>query len=150
MAQDAMPRMLDGRGAFLQEATANALLHMSARKKPFFLIIEGSQIDWGGHGNQLDYVVTELLDFNKTLAQALDYAAQDDNTLVVVTADHETGGLALTGGEGYKEIEYKFSTGGHTATLIPVFAFGRGSEKFSGIYQNSDIYHKMMEVVNGK
>lgn len=150
MAEDAMPRVLDGRGNYLQVATSAALQHLGRKNKPFFLMIEGSQIDWGGHANDLDYVVTELLDFNKTLGQALDYASKNENTLVVVTADHETGGLALTGGEGYREIEYQFSTGGHTATLIPVFASGKGSEKFAGIYQNSDIYHKIMEVVMGE
>ncbi len=150
MAEDAMPRMLDGRGEFLENATNNALTYMNKSKKPFFLMIEGSQIDWGGHGNQLDYVVTELLDFNEVLGVALSYAQKNENTLVVVTADHETGGLALAGGEGYVEIDYKFSTGGHTATLIPVFAFGKGSEKFTGIYENNEIFHKMMEVVKGE
>lgn len=150
MATDAMPRMLDGRGDFLQNATRNALNYMEKTEKPFFLLVEGSQIDWGGHANELDYVVTELLDFNKTLGLALEFASKNENTLVVVTADHETGGLALAGGEGYVEIDYKFSTGGHTATLIPVFAFGKGSEKFNGIYQNNEIFHKMMEVVNNQ
>lgn len=150
MAAEAMPRILDGRGEFLENATRSALNYMEKKDKPFFLMVEGSQIDWGGHANELDYVVTELLDFNDVLGMALQYAAENENTLVVVTADHETGGLALAGGEGYVEIDYKFSTGGHTATLIPVFAFGKGSEKFRGIYQNNEIYHKIMKVVKGQ
>lgn len=150
MAADAMPRMLDGRGEFLENATRNALRYMEKKENPFFLMVEGSQIDWGGHANELDYVVTELLDFNEVLGMVLNFAEKNGNTLVVVTADHETGGLALAGGEGYVEIDYKFSTGGHTATLIPVFAFGTGSEKFNGIYQNNEIFHKMMEVVKSK
>ena len=150
MAADAMPRMLDGRGDFLESATENALNYLSKTEKPFFLMVEGSQIDWGGHANELDYVVTELLDFNEVLGSALSFAEKNEHTLIIVTADHETGGLALAGGEDYVEIDYKFSTGGHTATLIPVFAFGKGSEKFNGIYQNNDIYHKMMEVVKGE
>lgn len=150
MAEEAMPRMLDGRGEFLKNATNNALTYLNKTKKPFFLMVEGSQIDWGGHGNDLDYVVTELLDFNEVLGAVLSFAEKNENTLVVVTADHETGGLALAGSEDYIEIDYKFSTDGHTATLIPVFAFGKGSEKFLGIYENNEIFHKMMEVVKGK
>ena len=80
----------------------------------------------------------------------LNFAQKNENTLVIVTADHETGGLALADGEGYVEIDYKFSTGGHTAMLIPVFAFGKGSEKFNGIYENNEIFHKMMEVARGE
>lgn len=150
MAEEAMPRMLDGRGDFLKNATNNALNYMTKTEKPFFLMVEGSQIDWGGHANELDYVVTELLDFDEVLGIALSFAQKNENTLIVVTADHETGGLALAGSEGYVEIDYKFSTGGHTATLIPVFAFGMGSEKFMGIYENNEIFHKMMEVVKGE
>jgi len=81
----------------------------------------------------------------------LAYAAQKGNTLVVVTADHETGGLSLSAPEvfgrgDYRGISPTFSTGGHSAALVPVLAYGPGAELFTGIYQNSDIYHKMMRV----
>ncbi|HAA20233.1 MAG TPA: alkaline phosphatase [Cytophagales bacterium] len=147
-AEDGMPRMLDGRGDFLPRATATALEYLSGGEEPFFLMVEGSQIDWGGHANDLDYVLTELYDFNEVIGQVLDFAEADGNTLVVVTADHETGGLVLSGSlYGYRNIEYKFATGGHSATLIPVFAYGPGAEHYQGIYQNTEIYHKAKAIL---
>ena len=82
----------------------------------------------------------------------MDFAEKNGNTLVVVTADHETGGLALasytdeeTGASDYSKIGPAFATGGHSATLIPVFAYGPGAEEFKGIYQNTELFHKMAE-----
>jgi alkaline phosphatase len=144
LAADGMPPMLEGRGPFLEDATRLALQRLSADEDGFFLMIEGSQIDWGGHGNNAAYLVSEMKDFNDVLGIVLDYAEEDGETLVVVTADHETGGFALSAGETYDQIAPTFSTGGHTATLIPVFAFGPGSGVFDGIYDNTEIYHKMM------
>lgn len=154
-----MPSTIDGRGDFLPQATSLAISHLSQNKEGFFLMVEGSQIDWAGHDNDADYLVGEMLDFEKVIAAALDFAEKDGNTLVVVTADHETGGLALgpkkpkvglSRYSDYAEIEPVFATGGHTATLIPVFAFGPGAEKFKGIYKNTEINHKMVALVKGE
>ncbi len=154
-----MPPMIQGRGDFLPEATSLAISHLSQNQEGFFLIVEGSQIDWAGHANDAEYLIGEMLDFEKTIAAALDFAEKDGNTLVVVTADHETGGLALgpkkpapgeSGYANYSEIELAFASGDHSATLIPVFAFGPGAEKFKGIYQNSEINHKMVALVKGE
>jgi alkaline phosphatase len=149
LAADALPSMRAGRGDFLPEATDAALKLLSQDPDGFFLMIEGSQIDWGGHGNQSEYIITETLDFDKAIGKALDFAKKDGNTLVVVTADHETGGYALSapvlyGQADYGNISPTFSTGGHTASLIPVFAYGPGAERFMGVYQNNEIYDKMM------
>jgi alkaline phosphatase len=150
LAAGGMPPMLEGRGDFLPDATKLAIAHLSQGGEGFFLMVEGSQIDWGGHANSADYVVTETLDFEKTVAAALDFAKKDKNTLVVVTADHETGGFALgalqneeTGSADYNEIGPTFATTNHSATLIPVFAYGPGAENFKGMYENTDIFHKM-------
>jgi len=147
-----MPRMLDGRGDFLTNAAKLGIDHLSRNEEGFFLMVEGSQIDWGGHANDADYLTTELLDFDKMLGMVLDFAEKDGNTLVIVTADHETGGFALSStpveGEGwsdYNKVTATFSTGGHTTTLIPVFAYGPGADKFAGIYSNTEIFHKMIE-----
>jgi alkaline phosphatase len=86
-----------------------------------------------------------MLDFDKAIGAALDFAAKDGNTLVVITADHETGGFAIVDGNMKTgNVEGKFSTTGHTGVMIPVFAYGPGAEAFSGIYPNYAIYHKMM------
>lgn len=111
--------------------------------KGFFLMIEGSQIDWGGHSNDSDYIVTEMIDFDSTIGAILDFAEKDGETLVIVTADHETGGYAINPGSKFGRIEPAFTSDYHTAALIPVFAYGPGSELFAGIYENTDIYTKM-------
>ena len=153
-----MPPMID-RGDFLPDAAVLAISHLSQNKEGFFLMVEGSQIDWAGHANDSKYLVGEMLDFEKVIAAALDFAEKDGNTLVVVTADHETGGYALgpevpkegqSGYSDYNVIDPVFATGGHTATLIPVFAFGPGAENFKGIYKNTEINHKMEALVKGE
>mgnify|MGYP001124976163 CR=1 FL=1 len=145
LAPDGMPKMQEGRGDFLPQATQMALEYLSQDEDGFFLMVEGSQIDWGGHANDAEYIIEEVKDFDKTLGVALDFAERDGNTLVVVTADHETGGFALSSGENYNDLAGTFSTGGHTSDLIPVFAFGPGSEAFAGIYENTGIFDKMLE-----
>lgn len=109
----------------------------------FFLMIEGSQIDWGGHANNSNYIITEMLDFNKVINAVLDFAEKDGETLVVITADHETGGYAIQKESKMDSIVGAFTTDYHTADLIPVFAYGPGSDDFRGIYENTDIYHKI-------
>ena len=144
-----------GREDFLLNASELALQYLNKNeakgKNGFFLMIEGSQIDWGGHANDADYIKKEVLDFDKVIGHVLDFAEADGNTLVIVTADHETGGYTLRDDKGdYNKILGSFSTSGHSATLIPVFAYGKGEEKFSGIYENTEIFTKIMEMVNGE
>lgn len=152
LAPDGMPKMQEGRGDFLPQATQMALDHLSQDKDGFFLMVEGSQIDWGGHANDAEYIIEEMKDFEKALGAALDFAEKDGNTLVIVTADHETGGLSLSaatifGQSDYGKITPSFSTGNHSATLIPVFAYGPGAEHFMGIYQNDDIFDRMLRTI---
>ncbi|MAN58362.1 MAG: alkaline phosphatase [Flavobacteriaceae bacterium] len=148
LAEDGMPKMTEGRGDFLPNATKLALENLSAEDNGFFLMIEGSQIDWGGHANDAAYLIGEQLDFDKTIGVALAYANANPETLVIVTADHETGGFTLAADEGdYNAIKPSFSTGGHSATLIPVFAKGPGEEKFGGVYENTAVYEKIRELL---
>ncbi|MDN3724780.1 alkaline phosphatase [Aequorivita sp. SDUM287046] len=149
LAEDGMPKMSEGRGDFLSNVTKLALEKLSKNEKGFFLLVEGSQIDWGGHNNDADYLIEELLDFDKTLGVALDFAKQNGETLVIVTADHETGGFTLSSdGTNYNKIKPTFSTTGHSGTMVPVFAEGPGSALFNGIYESIAVYHKMMELFN--
>lgn len=130
---------------FLKPAAMLGTVMLSKRgqDKGFFLMIEGAQIDWGGHANDSDYIISEMIDFDETIGAILKFAEEDGETLVVVTADHETGGFAINPGSKMNAIKAAFTTDYHTATLIPVFAYGPGSSLFGGIYENSDIYHKM-------
>jgi alkaline phosphatase len=146
-----LPPVLMGRGDFLSKATNISLSRLSENKKGFFIMIEGSQIDWGGHQNNLSYVTSEMIDFDQAVGEAFDFADQNPGTLVVVTSDHETGGLALTDGDiTMGQLSGAFSTGGHTGVMVPVFAYGTGAEEFSGMYENTAIYDKMMHLLRLK
>ena len=148
LAEKSMPKMQEGRGDFLSNASLLAIKHLSKNKKGFFLMIEGSQIDWGGHDNDGEYLIAELLDFNKTIGAVLDFATKDIDTLVIVTADHETGGFTLSATvKDYNTLTPTFSTRGHSAAMVPVFAYGPGAENFGGIYENTEIFYKIMKLV---
>ena len=141
------PAML-GRGDMLKTASEFAINNLNKNKNGFFLMIEGSQIDWGGHDNNVPYIVTEMLDFDQALGEVLKFAAKDGETLVVVTADHETGGLSISGGDlASGVVEGEFTSGGHSGVMVPVFAYGPQAELFGGIMENTDIYHKFMQAL---
>ncbi len=143
-APDQNPYRLKGRGDMLPNASGKAIDILSKNRKGFFLMIEGSQIDWAAHANAADTLLDETLDFDKTIGLVLDFAAKDGHTLVVITADHETGGVTLVGGNlTTRQVKIAFGTKGHTAVAAPVYAFGPGAEKFSGIYDNTDIFKKI-------
>ncbi|MGQ7869657.1 alkaline phosphatase [Sunxiuqinia sp. sy24] len=136
------------RNDMLPKATAKAIDLLRKSKDGFFLMVEGSQIDWGGHQNNSIYVVEEVLDFDQCIAKALEFAAKDKETLIVVTADHETGGMAINNGNMPKQtVKGGFTTGGHTGVMVPVFAFGPGAGQFTGIMDNTDIPKKMMKLL---
>jgi len=118
-------------------------LDKKAGDKGFFLMVEGSQIDWGGHANKADYIISEFIDFDKALKEAIEFAVKDGNTLVLVTADHETGGFAIQNSSTMDSLVTAFTSDYHTATMIPVYALGPHAKEFAGIYENTDIYFKM-------
>jgi len=136
-----------GRDYFVP-ACRSALTYFSNKKeKGFFLMLEGSQIDWGGHANDADYIVSEMIEFDEAIGAVLEFAKQDGETLVIVTADHEAGGFAINPGSTVDNIIAGFTTDKHTATLIPVFAFGPGAELFAGMYENTAIHRKMRKAL---
>jgi len=130
---------------YLIPASKAAMTYMEDQNNPngFFLMIEGSQIDWGGHANQADYVTSEFHEFDKIIDAAIAFAIEDGNTLVVVTADHETGGLAIQPESKMDSLAYAFTSTYHTGTMIPVFAYGPYAENFGGIYDNTAIFFKI-------
>ncbi len=139
--------MAEGRGDFLPVATAKTVDMLRAKNKGFFLMVEGSQIDWKGHDNLSDDLILEMKDFDVAVGKVLDFAEKDGETLVIITADHETGGYAIVGGSlEEKRIDGKFVSGNHTGVMVPVFAYGPGAEAFGGIYENTEIFHKILEV----
>ncbi|MHC5157411.1 MAG: alkaline phosphatase [Planctomycetota bacterium] len=121
-----------------------------APQPKFFLMIEGSQIDWASHANDTERVVRQTLLFDMAVREAIEFAQRDRHTLVIVTADHETGGLQLKRDEETGEIKAKWTTGGHTGTTVPIYAFGPGSERFSGTLDNTDIPKRIAELTGIK
>ncbi|SEW52556.1 alkaline phosphatase [Chitinophaga arvensicola] len=136
------------RGDQLLQTTRTAIDLLKQQEQGFFLVVEGSKIDDGGHANDLQYVTEEMIDFDRAIGAVLDYAEKDGETLVVVTADHETGGLTISEGDlSTGKISGKFSTDDHTGVMVPVFAYGPGAEAFMGIYQNNSIFTKFMQAM---
>ena len=152
------PSVLRGRGDLLPKSIPVSISHLQSRSElGFFLVVEGAQIDWAGHANDEKYMIAELYDFDAAVGQALDFAINDDNTLLIVTADHETGGLTLGAKpvkEGripkYDDHVLTFSTLGHTSIMVPMFAHGPGAEYFSGTYDNTEIHTKMLRALGQK
>jgi alkaline phosphatase len=129
---------------YMPEATQNVCDYLSKRSKNgFFLMVEGSQIDWGGHSNDKNWLRAEMLDFDEVVRKALEFAVKDGETLVLVTGDHECGGLAMNPVLNKHAFLPVFSTRLHTAALVPVYAYGPQAGLFSGIYDNTKIYEKM-------
>jgi alkaline phosphatase len=138
-----------GRGDFLPLTVKESINHLNkTAKKGFFIMAEGAQIDYAGHANNTGYVVNEVLDFDKAVGEALRFADQDGQTLVIVTADHETGGMSVTGGnETDGMILGNFASKGHSAIMVPVYAYGPQSQQFGGVYQNTELSNRIRQLL---
>ena len=135
------------RDEMLPEAVTATINILNKNEKGFFLMVEGSYIDGGGHANNQEYLVNEMLDFDRAVKVAFDFAERDGQTLVIVTADHETGGVTITGGNLQTgDLTTKYSTTGHTGVPVPVYAFGPGAEKFTGIFDNTEFLPRILEL----
>ncbi len=147
----------------LPEMTTKAIQVLNKDPDGFFLMVEGSQPDWRGEDNStLDSVTAEMLDLDRAIWVALEYQRTHPSTLIVVAVDHEAGGLALqhaTPGEpDYVEVPpgdpsgrwplvARYTTGVHTATMVPLFASGPGAERFGGVQYNWEIGLLLFEAV---
>ena len=133
---------------YLEKATVKALDVLSRNNKDgFFLMIESAIIDGYGHNNDGEGMVVEMQEFGRTLNAMIDYVNKHPETLLVVTADHETGGTGVyyNGHKPANEgpLRLNFSTSGHTGTVVPIFAYGAGAENFAGVMKNTDIPKKI-------
>jgi len=133
----------------LADMTAKGIEILAAGEKGFILMVEGSQIDWAGHDSDSNGIFHEMIDFDGAVGAALDFAENDGNTLVIMTSDHETGGLALLANPAYSSstVLYEFATTDHTMAMVPIFAYGPGAEVFGGIHDNTFIGITLIEYV---
>lgn len=141
-----LPAALDREGA--HQASVAKALELLDNKKGFFLMVEGSCIDDYGHANKVGYVMEEIFDFDRTVGVVLEWAAKDGETLVIVTADHATGGMTLLDGNiAEQRVGVNFSNTGHNGVAIPVFAWGPRAEEFVGIYENAELSQKIKKII---
>ncbi len=144
--------MEKGRGNFLPLTVGETIKHFKKNSpKGFFMMAEGAQIDYAGHANSVAYEINEVLDFDQAIGEALRFADQDGQTLVIVTADHETGAMSLTGGnEKEGMVKGNFGSKGHSGIMVPVYAYGPQSQIFGGIYQNTELSNKIKSLLEKK
>jgi alkaline phosphatase len=148
-AEGSPASMESGRGDQLRKGSLQALSFLGKQSAPVFLMIEGAKIDSGGHANSSSTIVTEMLDFDQSVGEMIRYADQHPGTLVLITADHETGGVSLPQGNlDRNEVELAYHSDDHTGILVPIFAYGVHSEEFRGVYDNTEVFKKLMDLVS--
>lgn len=117
----------------------------------FFMMAEGGRIDWASHANDIFRALPEVADLDRAVAAAIAFqSAHPDETLIVVTSDHETGGLEIADGEGFDWTRFSWSTSGHTGRRVAVFASGVGQELFSGSYDNTGIFDRLKALIEAE
>ena len=154
-------RSIDSPDNHSSEPSLSEMLQFAVRRsgqfinngcKGFFIMGEGSQVDWAGHSNSLEYLKREMQDLDSAVEWAFNYAKENTDTLVVVTADHETGGLLIEPANpadyNGNEVKFSFNTavgrGTHTGVPVPIYAYGPGAENFTGTLDNTDVYRAMI------
>jgi alkaline phosphatase len=159
--EDAIPQYIrTGRDPMMLSRGTSKALEILTSNTPrgasgFFLMVEGSWIDSAGHANDTEMLIDEMIDFDNAVGTAFDYADAHPGTLVIVLADHETGGLSLPAGETNfllpdSGVDLRWSTTGHTAAMVPMLAYGAHAELFTGIIDNTDINQRMRELLGLK
>lgn len=133
----------------LGQLTQKAIESLKKNKNGFFLMIEGSQIDWAADKNDKNYLLGEIRDFNSAIEAALKFAENDKNTLVIVLADHDTANPGISGKKKETgDLDLVWATKKHTANLVGVFSYGPASEKFIGIQDNYIIGRNLIKLVD--
>ncbi len=148
-AEGSLPSVTAGRGEFLTGSLAYTLNQLEEKNAPFFLMVENGHIDGAGHANNAKNLVAEELDFDKAIGIAMKFIDAHPETLLIVTADHETGGVSIPHGTD-SHIELDFQGDDHSGIMVPVFAYGLGAENFRGILDNTEIFGKILSTLGVK
>lgn len=143
---------IENRTGYLAKATTMAIEHLDNNDNGFVLMVEGSLIDGMGHGNDAKGQQGEMRDFMEAIEVAVAYAREHTDTLVVVTADHETGGLAIISGNAdfnlsEQGVAYTWSTTGHSGVMVPIYLYGTGAELINGVMENADLGKRLKELI---
>lgn len=142
----------------LEEMTQKSIEILSKNPNGFFLMVEGGQIDWAAHSNDADDVISDVIGLDQAVAVAKQFGVIDNDTLIIVTADHETGGMSvdltssgLPGEDGPffmpdgTPFYVNWSTSDHTNINVPTSAQGQFSEMLNGVHDNTHIYTVMVQ-----
>ena len=146
------PYEIENRAGYLAKATAEAIDHLDNCEEGFVLMVEGSIIDGMGHANDAKAQQQEMRDFMGAIEVAVEYAKAHPETLVVVTADHGTGGLTIISGNAdftlsEQGVEYHWATKGHSGELVPIYLYGAGAELINGIMENADLGQRLKDII---
>ena len=145
-AEDAFPTVHEGRSPTTTEMARLAIDRLEKNPNGFFVMIEESQVDWGGHANSAEYIQGEMVSLNEVINYALDYQETHPDVLVVLTADHECGGVAVHDGPD-SDLDIRFTSGYHSANFVPIFASGPGAEVFDAFMDNTEIGKQLIEYI---
>lgn len=139
---------LQPRPVALPDMVSAALARLARDPAGFVAMFETEATDNATHAN-LGYerIAADLIEFDRAVAVALEFARENPGTLVIATSDHETGGVSLA--EVADTFELRYTTRGHTGALVPLFAYGPQAERFGGWRQNMEIGRRLMEIVRG-
>lgn len=142
------------RSDYLREATERAIATLEAQggDNGFVLMVEGSLIDGMAHGNDAEAMKCEMADFMAAAEAAVAYAERTPGTLVVITGDHETGGLSIVSCDAdfclsEQGIEYRWGTRGHSAQMVPIYLYGTGAELINGIMENAELGQRLKSLI---
>lgn len=137
-----LPSALSGeRGDQFRDMVTKSIEMLSEdNDEGFVLMVEASCIDDWLHANRVDAAVEEILDFDRVVGDVLEWAEEDGETLVVVTADHATGAMTIQWGNiADGTVEVHFANQGHNGIMVPYFAYGAGAERFDGTVENNEL-----------
>lgn len=139
----------EGQENYLSLAWQNALRVLMRNTNGYFVIINDAHIDIAAQAHNLKMLSSEILELDKLVGEILDFIVPDKETLVVLISGYETGGMIISDGNiQEKKVNVKWSSKSHTGTLTPVFAIGPGSEQFTGIYDNTEIFQKLKDLID--
>jgi len=149
VSEGSIPSVENSRGDYLLKSTKLATQFLGKYNSPFFLLIESGMIDSGGHANSTSMIVTETQDFDQAIGEMIRFADQNPGTLVIITADHETGGVSIPQGNvSEREVELGYYSDDHTGIMVPIFAYGAHSGDFRGVYENTEVFEKIMRLID--
>ena len=148
-APKGLPRVIEGRPISTTEMAKVAINKLDNNPKGFFIMIEESQVDWGGHSNSAEYIKGEMESLNELVNYVLDYQLENPNVLVVLTADHECGGVSVHDSKN-SNLDIRFTSDYHSANFVPIFASGPGAEVFDSFMDNTEVGKRLIYYLQNK